>query len=68
MNSKGSRCMLKSDKLYNSTSSLVAAISLIVLGILMVVGSDQLYIHVVHLFISVLLILAKMAPSYKPTM
>ena len=49
--------MLKSDKLYNSTSSLVAAISLIVLGILMVVGSDQLYIHVVHLFISVLLIL-----------
>jgi conserved hypothetical protein len=57
MNSKGSRCMLKSDKLYNSTSSLVAAISLIVLGILMVVGSDQLYIHVVHLFISVLLIL-----------
>ncbi len=49
--------MLKSDKLYNSTSSLVAAISLIVLGILMVVGSDRLYIQVVHLFISVLLIL-----------
>ena len=49
--------MLKSDKLYNSTSSLVAAISLIVLGILMIVGSDRLYIQVVHLFISVLLIL-----------
>lgn len=49
--------MLKSDKLYNSTSSLITAVTLIVLGIFMIVGSSQLYSHVVYLFITVLLVL-----------
>ncbi len=49
--------VLKSDQLFDATSLLAASISLIVLGILIIIGKDKLYFNVVNIFISTLLIL-----------
>ena len=48
---------LKTDKLFNSSSLFTAGIALIVIGILMIVGRNQLYFDVANLFISAILIL-----------
>ena len=49
--------MLKSDKFYNSTSSLIAGISLIIISLCMLLGKDKLYFDFINLFILMLLIL-----------
>ncbi len=41
--------MLKSDRLYSSTSSLVAGLFLISIGILMILGLDKLYFNFINL-------------------
>lgn len=51
------KSILKSDKFFKATSLLVASISLIVLGILLLVGRNQLYFNVIDIFISTLLVL-----------
>lgn len=47
---------LKTDQLFNSTSLFTAGVSLIIIGILMIVGKNQLYFNVGNLFISAILI------------
>ena len=49
--------ILKSDKFYYSTSLLIVSISLIFLGLLMIIGRDELYFDIMNIFISVILIL-----------
>ena len=49
--------MLKSDRFYNSTSSLIAGISLIIISLCMLLGKDKLYFDFINLFILMLLIL-----------
>lgn len=49
--------MLKSDKLYTSTSSLFAGISMIIISLFMLLGKDKLYFDFINLFILMLLIL-----------
>ncbi len=51
------KSILKSDKLFEATSLLVASLSLIILGILILIGKNQLYFSVIDMFISTLLIL-----------
>ena len=48
--------ILKSDKLLNSTTSLATSLSLIISGLIMVIGRDWLYTSVVNIFISLLLL------------
>ena len=43
--------MIKSDKLFNATNSLIIGISLLVIGILMLVGRDWLYINFINIFL-----------------
>jgi len=46
--------MLKSDKLFETSSSLVASIAFIFLGIVILVGSNYLYNYIIDIFIYVL--------------
>ena len=48
---------LKSDRFYYSTSLLITSISLIVVGLLMIIGKDTLYFNIMNIFISIILIL-----------
>ena len=48
--------MIKSDKLFNATNSLIIGISLLVIGILMLVGRDWLYINFINIFLIAVLI------------
>lgn len=49
--------MLKSDKFYTNSSSLLASIILIFIGTIMIVGKDKLYFDFMNLFIMTILIL-----------
>ncbi len=49
---------MKSDKLFNATNSLIIGICLIVLGIIMCVGKDLLYINFVNIFLIAVLFLS----------
>lgn len=51
------KTVLKSDQFFEATSSFVTSIVLIILGILILIGKNQLYFSVIDLFISSLLIL-----------
>lgn len=50
--------MLKSDKLYNATSSLIAGILFLIIALCMLLGKGSLYFSVIELFLLFLLILA----------
>lgn len=50
--------MMKSDKLFNATNSLIIGIGLIFIGILMLIGRDTLYINFVNVFLIAILFLA----------
>lgn len=43
--------MIKSDKLFNATNSLMIGIGLLLIGILMIVGRDWLYINFINVFL-----------------
>lgn len=43
--------MIKSDKLFNATNSLIIGISLLLIGILMIIGRDWLYINFINIFL-----------------
>lgn len=43
--------MIKSDKLFNVTNSLIIGIGLLLIGILMIVGRDWLYINFINVFL-----------------
>ena len=45
--------MLRSDRFYTSSSSLIAGVLLLLIGSLMIIGQDQLYFDVVELFLIV---------------
>lgn len=49
--------MLRSDRFYSSTSSLLAGILLILISLCMLLGRDKLYFNFINLFIVMLLIL-----------
>lgn len=49
--------MLKSDRFYSSTSSLLAGVILIVIGLCMILGQDKLYFDFVNMFIMVIFVL-----------
>lgn len=49
---------MKSDKLFNATNSFIIGIGLILIGILMVIGRDTLYINFVNIFILAILFLS----------
>lgn len=49
--------MIKSDRLYSSTSSLIAGISLIIISLCLFWGKDKLYFDFVNIFVLILLIL-----------
>lgn len=49
---------MRSDKLFNVTNSLIIGICLIILGSLMCIGKDTLYINFVNLFLIVVLFLS----------
>jgi len=49
--------MLKSDRFYSSTSSLIAGVILIVIGFCMILGQDKLYFDFVNMFITVIFVL-----------
>lgn len=46
---------MRSDKLFDATNSLIIGISLIFLGILVLVGKDQLYVNVINVFLLAIL-------------
>ena len=50
--------MIKSDKFFSATNSLVIGIGLVFIGILMVVGRDYLYINFVNVFLIAILFLS----------
>lgn len=50
--------MIKSDKLFNATNSLIIGIGLLLIGILMLVGRDTLYINFVNIFVIAILFLS----------
>lgn len=50
--------MIKSDKFFNATNSLIIGIGLLFIGILMVVGKDWLYINFVNVFLIAILFLS----------
>lgn len=49
---------MRSDKLFNATNSLIIGICLIILGSLMCIGKDVLYINFVNIFLIVVLFLS----------
>lgn len=49
--------VLKSDKIFDSTSLFAVSFVLITLGILMIVGRNKLYFEVINIFLSTILIL-----------
>lgn len=49
--------ILKSDKLFEATSLFASSVALITLGILILIGKNQLYFNVINIFISILLVL-----------
>lgn len=49
---------MKSDKLFNATNSLIIGISLVILGMIMIIGKDQLYVNVVNVFLLAILFLS----------
>lgn len=49
--------MLKSDKFYTNSSSLLASVILIIIGTIMIIGKDKLYFDFMNLFILAILIL-----------
>jgi len=51
------KSILKSDQFFEATSFFVTSIALIILGILILIGKNQLYFSVIDMFISSLLIL-----------
>ncbi len=50
--------MIKSDKLFNATNSLIIGIGLLLIGILMIVGKDWLYINFINIFLIAILFLS----------
>ena len=50
--------MIKSDKLFNATNSLIIGIVLVLIGTLMLIGKDTLYINLVNIFILAILFLS----------
>lgn len=48
---------MKSDKLFNATNSLIIGTSLFMIGILLIVGREWLYINVVNIFLIAILFL-----------
>lgn len=50
--------MIKSDKLYNATNSLIIGAILILLGILMIIGRSFLYVNFVNIFLLAILFLS----------
>ena len=51
------KSILKSDHFFEATSSFITSIALIILGILILIGKNQLYFSVIDMFLSTLLIL-----------
>ena len=49
---------MKSDKLFNATNSLIIGTSLFMIGILLIVGREWLYINVVNIFLIAILFLS----------
>lgn len=49
--------MLKSDRFYSSSSSVIAGIVLIIIGLIMILGQDKLYFDFINLFLLVTLIM-----------
>ena len=49
--------MLKSDRFYNSTSSLLAGLVLIIISLCMLLGKDKLYFDFMNLFLLTILII-----------
>lgn len=47
--------MIKSDKFFNATNSLIIGIGLLIIGILMVIGRDSLYVNFINIFIIAIL-------------
>ena len=57
--------MIKSDKLFNATNSLIIGVGLILIGIIMLVGRDTLYINLINVFlIAILFLSVKQFVSY----
>lgn len=50
--------MIKSDKLFNATNSLIIGIGLVLIGTLMLLGRDALYINLVNIFVLAILFLS----------
>lgn len=50
--------MIKSDKFFNATNSLIIGIGLLLIGILMVIGKDYIYINFVNIFLIAILFLS----------
>lgn len=49
---------MKSDKLFNATNSLIIGICLVILGLLMCIGKDTLYINFVNIFLIAVIFLS----------
>lgn len=49
---------MKSDKLFNATNSLIIGICLVLLGLLMSIGKDTLYVNFVNIFLIAVLFLS----------
>ena len=49
---------MRSDKFFNATNSLIIGIGLIVLGVLMCIGNDRLYIDFINIFLLAILFLS----------
>lgn len=49
---------MRSDKLFNATNSLIIGICLVILGLLMCVGRDTLYVNFVNIFLIAILFLS----------
>lgn len=50
--------MIKSDKLFNATNSLIIGIGLLFIGLIMIIGKDWLYINFVNVFLLAILFLS----------
>lgn len=50
--------MIKSDKFFNATNSLIIGLSLVALGLIMVIGRDTLYVNFINIFLIAILFLA----------
>lgn len=47
--------MIKSDKLFNATSSLIIGLILLLIGLLLIIGREWLYINVINIFLIAIL-------------